>query len=157
MPSIITQSDALGLQTRKLSDIVNILDRADAVPGMEIQVNDYKSKFPGADHRPVGPCGTYNCHGLTFAARRTQITEADEIAKILREDEYEQVQGSDLMPGDVAIYFVDGDAEHSGIVIEKGLLVPKILSKWGVCQEVIHWLAECPYSTQDVRYYRICK
>jgi len=101
----------------------------------------------------------FNCHGMTFASRRTCIFESSELMKILKEDGYELIQAAEVSPGDVIVYVSDdGDFEHSGIVVE----VPKALtlniasvrSKWGKFKEVIHPANRCPY-TYNVRYYRI--
>jgi hypothetical protein len=82
--------------------------------------------------------------------------ETPEIQKILRDDEYVEVQRKDALPGDVVVYYVDGDAEHSGVVVAKDELGgPVILSKWGFCHEVIHRITECPYDAQRVLYYRV--
>ncbi len=67
------------------------------------------SGHPNAIHRPIEPCNTYNCHGLTFAARRTWIHEPSELLKILEDDDYEEVTNG-ILPGDIAIYIHEGDA-----------------------------------------------
>jgi hypothetical protein len=59
------------------------------------------------------------------------------------------------MAGDIAVYRRDGIIEHSGIVVEKPGLVPKILSKWGNLHEAIHFPFDCPYKDMIVTYYRI--
>jgi hypothetical protein len=103
----------------------------------------------------------YNCHGMTFASRRTWIDDREAVSKILRDDGYEQVQNvADVLPGDVVVYFDDhGRADHSGIVVEAAdpasLSIPKVVSKWAWAYEVVHWANQCPYEMQDVRYFRI--
>ncbi len=52
-------------------------------------------------------------------------------------------------------YSPEGDPEHSGVVINKSEKGPVVLSKWGMCHEVIHLFSECPYLSTDVRYFRI--
>ena len=106
------------------------------------------------------PTPQYNCHGLTFASRRTGIYDADELGKILKEDGYIELKTDKVLPGDIIIYFSeDGDYEHSGIVItspdENSLNVPMVVSKWGKFAEVIHPANNCPYSFFNVKYYRI--
>ena len=117
-------------------------------------MRDYRGEYPSATHRPVEPCNTYNCHGLTFAARRTWIHEPSELRKIIDDDDYEEVTNN-ISPGDVAIYMRDGDYQHSGIVVRVDGQVPWILSKWGQCHEVIHSVMDCPYNDANVTYYRI--
>lgn len=107
-----------------------------------------------------GPTAKYNCHGMTFASRRTGIYETSEIQKILYDDQYREVKPEDAMPGDVIIYFGDdGDAEHSGIVLssplDSQLRIPQVLSKWGKFSEFIHWANQSPYNFASVKYFRI--
>lgn len=145
------------LQTRCKSDIANHMSRASPLDGMKLQIEAFKREYPDACHRAVGPCATFNCHGLTFGSRRTWIGTS-EIQKILDEDEYVQIEYAEVMPGDIAIYrSEDGSVDHSGIVVEQqnGLRQPRILSKWALCHEVVHLPFECPYSDMQITYYRI--
>jgi cell wall-associated NlpC family hydrolase len=86
----------------------------------------------------------YNCHGLTFAARRTGIDpDAFDFQRLLEEDCYELVdQERNALPGDVVLYYdSSGKLQHSGMVIagpENGFGFPRVLSKWGRWGEVIH-------------------
>jgi hypothetical protein len=145
----------LALDTRLRRHIENELNLEPPFAGLELQARDLVRKYPHAQSRPVGPTIAYDCHGLTFASRRTRIWRATEIQKILHDDGYVQVARADVLAGDIAVYFKDGDAEHSGIVVEKGSLIPKLLSKWGDCQEFVHFANDCPYATGDIRYYRM--
>lgn len=147
----------LALQTRKRRDIDNTLNHDDVAIGMQQLVQDLKKKHLSATHRDVGPCNTYNCHGLTFASRRTNIEDAAEIRKILEDDGYIEINLENISPGDIALYFISGDVEHSGIVVEIMDLGPKILSKWGPAQEAIHNLGDCPYDASNVRFFRVHK
>lgn len=102
----------------------------------------------------------YNCHGMTFASRRTGIIDNSTIEQILREDRYSLIQGEQVLPGDVILYVHEsGDIEHSGIVIEpprpENFNIPLILSKWGRYLESVHLANRCPYDSNDIRYYRI--
>ncbi len=100
----------------------------------------------------------YNCHGYTFASRRTFITERSDIDLIINDDGYNEIDCKDAMPGDVVIYFhVDGEATHSGIVVEnlEPLFNPLIVSKWGKGPEVIHYLAQVHRQYGNVhKFYR---
>ena len=89
---------------------------------------------------------------------------ANIIRKILSDDKYEVVAGSDVEPGDVVLYVstTDGDIHHSGIIIKKpdtAIPIPTVLSKWGDGPEVIHPLNRCEYMVEgiDFEYYRIMK
>jgi hypothetical protein len=106
-------------------------------------------------------CPVYNCHGLTFASRRTQVDEVGEttIAKILEDDGFREVLEPQARLGDVVVYYDDeGLAQHSGIVISRDAMnVPKIWSKWGKGYEWIHPLGICLWGGMSTRFYRIMK
>lgn len=155
MGSIKLLRAKLALDTRNQSSIENFMDRLKPTDGCQLQIDNYIKEYPGADHRPVGPCSTFNCHGLTFASRRTWISYPLEILKILKEDDYHEVAFQEVRAGDIAVYFVGGDAEHSGIVVEITAVGPRILSKWANLHEVIHLVGECPYDGSNVTYFRI--
>jgi hypothetical protein len=106
----------------------------------------------------------YNCNGLTFASRRTQIWAPADILRILAEDGYsEVVLLADILPGDVVIYFGKADDPiHSGIVVGTSpppLVVPIVCSKWANLSEVIHPFNNCPYmedvGTRGIVFYRV--
>ncbi len=97
----------------------------------------------------------YNCHGLVFACRRTGIYDVGTCQQILKDDRHREVSKVDLLPGDIVLYFRDGDIEHSGVVLKTDDILPLVLSKWGKGPEVIHWLSACPYNATNVKYYRI--
>lgn len=151
---ILSLRSELRLHSRCESQIENEIDRRPCREGDRVLSADYIRQYPEARHRPTQPSRKYNCHGLTFGSRRTWIFKATEVAKILHEDGYVQVNETEIVPGDIAVYLYLGDAEHSGIVVEDKP-VPKILSKWGPAHEVIHRPRECPYDSMEIRYYRI--
>jgi len=151
---ILELSSQLDLHTRCENQVENEIDRRPVRAGDEQACEDCRRAYPNARHRPTPPSRKYNCHGLTFAARRTWIWKPSEITKILNDDEYEPVNLCDIMPGDIAVYTRNGDVEHSGVVIEGGY-VPMILSKWGPAHEVLHRVNDCPYDAMQVSYYRI--
>jgi hypothetical protein len=155
--AIIRLRSELPLHTRSNEQIKNEYDLEDVRWGEKVQAEDYKRDYPDEFHRPVLPSRKYNCHGLSFASRRTNIYEPEEVFKILNGDEYQEVKPpSTVCKGDMAVYFVLGYPDHSGIVVDVNQLkVPIILSKWGHAHEVVHRVAHCPYESGDVRYYRI--
>jgi hypothetical protein len=118
---------------------------------------DLKKKYPNATPRTVAS-PVYNCHGLTFASRRSRILKWAELQKILDDDRYDVVQIANLKPGDIVIYFDEtGDANHSGFVVEYDppLLLPIICSKWGTAGEFVHALNHCPSAYgPDYKFYR---
>ncbi len=99
----------------------------------------------------------YNCHGLTFAGRRAWLGE-DNLQKILKEDNYKPVDRNKVLPGDIILYFnAMGSIEHSGVVVgmSDAPSIPLVCSKLGHGEEVIHSAFRCPYSLEDIRFYRI--
>jgi hypothetical protein len=103
---------------------------------------------------------TYNCHGMTFANRRTGIHELSAVDMILVDDGYREVPASDIIAGDVVLYYESDQVSHSGLVVEVAFLgtrpVPKVLSKWGSYGEYIHRVDLCPYAKPGsvFRFYR---
>ncbi|MCC7699074.1 hypothetical protein [Janthinobacterium sp. EB271-G4-7A] len=124
------------------------------------QFSLFKKYENDSTHLRTDATPRYNCHGMTFASRRTGIYRAEDLKQILKEDDYIQINSTNVLPGDVIIYFSpDGDFEHSGIVVsspnESGLGVPRVVSKWGKFAEFSHWANNCPYNFSNVRYFRI--
>ncbi len=113
-------------------------------------------KYPKAKQR-TEMSALYNCHGLTFASRRTRITEHRSIERILTDDNWDQIGLKEILPGDVVIYYSEeGDRNHSGIILECNELgIPTICSKWGNAGEYIHLLTDHPpFYGPNKRFYR---
>lgn len=99
-----------------------------------------------------------NCHGMTFANRRTNIRLSQTVEQVIREDGYVVVADADVKPGDIAVYYeADNPTEigHTGVVVRIEVLgtanrVPYVLSKWGRAGEYIHRVGTYP-----IRYSRI--
>lgn len=107
---------------------------------------DFPRRYPNAICR-TNPSGAYNCHGMTFASRRTWIYSPASIRHILDDDAYREVTLSDVLPGDIVVYYSETeDANHSAIVLEwrSGLVQPIVYSKWAHAGEFIHGLRDCP-------------
>jgi hypothetical protein len=154
------QTRRLALQTRETNDIDNeqcIHLDANTQGSLSSQSRYLRQKHPRVSFR-LDFSAIYNCHGLTFASRRTCIASSTEIRKILAEDGFESVPAaSQAEPGDIVLYVAAGDIEHSGVVIEADNLSPLVLSKWGKGPEVIHRVADCPYDATNVEYHRVTK
>lgn len=109
-------------------------------------------------HVRTAATGRYNCHGLTFAARRTCIEDVAAVERILKDDGYQQVPLDRVLPGDVVIYYRDGVIDHSGIVVELSeppLYFHRVVSKWGPNgAEFLHWVHRSEYG-HDYKYFRI--
>jgi len=159
---VLVIKQALGLQTRLANDIQNEFNPNDPHERDEAVCKRLSQLFPRAVARTSRPSYGYNCHGLTFAARRTQVYSSSDVQHILREDGYEPIEMRQALPGDIIIYQSQDsrEYEHSGIVIERassGMIGPKVVSKWGPSQEFIHYYADCPYMPADVTFHRMCK
>jgi len=145
------------VQTRKGSNIENEQYNHMTTLEKSYLKEKFQREFPEAVLRNYAT-DIYNCHGLTFASRRTYIWDPNEIWKIIREDNYVEIFEKNVLPGDVILYIdTKGDVEHSGLVISKPnttFFVPMIVSKWGKGPEYIHFANNCPY-TQIRKYYRV--
>ena len=154
---ILNRRDSIVVQTSKGNDILNSRDEVNDSPFFKHSIESLKQKFSNLTFKSE-PSSTYNCHGMTFANRRTNIFEISEIGKILNDDRYIHVNLKEVLPGDIALYYSeDGDIEHSAIVIQKpdnDLNVAFVISKWGSLHEVIHPIYICPYDTSNIRYFR---
>jgi hypothetical protein len=155
-----TRETQICLQTRRGNPIPNA--QFYELSSFELaQVPDLSRKYLGIIVRTL-PNPIYNCHGLTFASRRTGIYEAD-FSEILDNDGYTEVSADQTLPGDIVLYFDEkGSIQHSGIVVERPqqslLNVPIILSKWGKYGEIIHPAHVTPKEYGITRlYFRITK
>jgi hypothetical protein len=165
MPSLIT-----GTTSNSSFEITIALDSARGKPIDNAQILELSSfetaqikkceeKWTAGRVFRSSASARYNCHGMTFAARRTGIYDTTTINQILRQDGYQEVKPEMVLPGDVILYFgTNGDAEHSGIVISAPigkLGVPMVVSKWGKGSEFVHAANNCPYSFEAPKYYRV--
>lgn len=125
------------------------------------QIDRIREKYIGIMPRPNTISCLYNCHGMTFASKRTGIELNEELIKIIKEDNYVEITNlGSILTGDLVLYFSEkGEIEHSGIVIKPPentsfLGTATVLSKWGSGFEVIHPLYGCPYELSSVKFYR---
>jgi len=127
------------------------------------EMNELKSIEPTQGkflERRTGPTPIYNCHGMTFASRRTGISDPSVVFQILDDDRYVEISEDKVIPGDIILYFGElNDVEHSGIIVsaprESPLKVAKVCSKWGKYYEGIHWANNVPYDYRYIKYYRV--
>jgi hypothetical protein len=129
-------------------------------------MRDFRSNYPMIRDIRNEPSGYYNCHGLTFASRRTNIEEPKEVWKILSEDGYKEIYPSnkflplaDAEPGDVLVYFKDSVIDHTAIVVQKGeapLYMPRVLAKVSSGPEVVCAANACPqYNLNGAKIFRV--
>lgn len=120
-----------------------------------------KEKYPFVIFRN-SPSPIYNCHGMSFASRRTNIDKSTDLKKILEDDGYIEIEKQKVLAGDIVLYITpeDGDISHSGIVVKIDVehtdnYIIFVVSKWGKYKEVIHTLYDCPYTNCLIKFYRI--
>ena len=151
---------SIPLCTRMGHEIPNV-QLPDALPHKVEQTNAVlHRRFPLVDLRRP-PTGLYNCHGLTFATRRTGIPDAKTVQAILDDDGYRRVPLSDVRPGDIVIYWDGQEISHTGLVLKivegypegTTLRRTEVLSKWGHAGEYYHGAAEGPYAEHRVEYW----
>lgn len=108
---------------------------------------------------------SYNCHGMVFASRRTAVRDPSIVQRILLEESYLEISDAKmLMPGDIVAYYnedVLGESiVHTGVVLSAlsyqgdTMVVPKILSKWGNFEEIIHNVDVVCYEYSRLGYFR---
>lgn len=143
------------LHTKKGTSIQNETYDRDPAEREDFLNSLWEKKYPEAKLRR-GHDNSYNCHGLTFANRRTCINEPQELDKILKDDGYRKIDMNSVVAGDIIVYKdQDGEIVHTGIVIEITRVLfshmPTILSKWGKGPECIHKFNYVP------EYYNTCE
>lgn len=155
-------SSAIALDTRQRVPIQNVQCFSISLLHKKTN-NDLKATYKNRNVFRTEPNPIYNCHGQTFASRRTAIDIATEVDKILEHDGYNQISRDEVCAGDIVIYRRNnGEVDHSGQIVHVsvqdilGRLQRKIsvLSKWGVGSEVIHDERDCPYPETTIHYYR---
>ncbi|MCG2577631.1 hypothetical protein LZ012_11570 [Dechloromonas sp. XY25] len=150
------QGKSIPLATSKGNPIEN--EQNDAVTAED---EHWDGKF-AARHLSAKPRGSmsgrYNCHGLVFASRRTRIFSYTELTKILSDDNYIEIAMSQVLEGDIILYYENNEVVHSGIVVNPpcaaNLWNPMVFSKWGSGREFVHRGNDCPY-TFNVKYIRL--
>jgi hypothetical protein len=108
-------------------------------------VEDFRKQLPNSVEitERRGPTRSYNCHGLTFLSRRAWLGRQEALLATLRDDGYQRIALSDVLPGDIVLYQEQsGIIEHTGIVVwideQPSSRLPWIISKWGKCGEFLH-------------------
>ncbi|MCW3109625.1 MAG: hypothetical protein JWQ09_4131 [Segetibacter sp.] len=151
------EKNSIALQTRKCTNIANSQITNIAEAEIALEMSKFREQFLGITLRPNTISGIYNCHGMTFASRRTGIDIID--WSVIKEDNYERLENNNILAGDLVLYISDsGEIEHSGMVLsnikDNPLSSLFVLSKWGSGSEVIHSLYNCPYNKSQIRFYR---
>ena len=137
----------IDLATKRRSPIKNVRDPGISPDQLQFQIKSFREKIPLARLRSV--LQGYDCMGLVFATRRTMVG-TDQLTMILTEDEYHQIDATDLYFGDVVIYKYpqEREAAHVGLVshFEDSQLgrVVFVISKWGAGPEYVHPIDDVP-------------
>lgn len=144
-----------------------IENNIDADPSEEAIARSERSISPNRFiEKLVPPTGRYNCHGLVFANRRTNLGGPNspiDLDDLLQRDRYRRIDAR-FRPqlGDIVIYRHEstGGIEHSGIVsfidkIGKEAIV-RVWSKWGALGEYEHQVNSCIESDYcNIEYWRL--
>ena len=109
------------------------------------------------------PTGRYNCHGLVFGSRRTNIPEAGAASRglieyLLSEDQYVQVPEALAREGDLVVWRNGADVDHTGFVshVERHpFRTVFAYSMWGGLGEFVHRIPLTPYSDCTIEYWRL--
>lgn len=154
----------ISLATYVGNDIPNSID-VDPAPGLVTLARWKMAGVIGAvGVWEVGPAtGRYNCHGLVFASRRTNIpppgTEsANLVDRILHEDQYVNVVEAAAREGDLVLWRRGADVDHTGVVchVERvGIPMIFVWSMWGGLGEFVHRAAVSPYGGSMIEYWRL--
>jgi len=109
------------------------------------------------------PTGRYNCHGLVFASRRTNIPPAGSdsnglIDRILADDQFAQVTEQQAQEGDIVLWRRDREVDHTGVICFVDTQPIRILwawSMWGGLGEFVHRVPLSPYDGCVHEYWRL--
>ena len=157
---LFDEGKSIELQTKKGRSIRNLQKPKILPHRVKMAENQILNAFseidPSLMNKRREATALYNCHGMTFACRRTGIYETEDIRHIITDDGYRKLSDKEVREGDIVLYYdADNVAVHSGIVIELNWIAnaffPRIMSKWGDGGgEYFHRVDNAPY--RDVRY-----
>ncbi len=162
----ITSNRSLELQSYNGTNISNYID-ADPSPGViafNRQHNPYLNPNSSSAVELSPATGRYNCHGLVFASRRTNIDSPGQpvnIDDLLNWDFYKRIETSPQL-GDIIVYRdrKTMEIDHTGFIsrVEKIGNTPIIFvwSKWGALGEFEHKVKHCIYFNDcKIEYWRL--
>ena len=155
---MLSKDMAIVLQTSKRRGIDNFQD-ADTPELHRKWFKALSRLHPNAIQR-TEPSALFNCHGLTFASRRTKVLDSRNISRVITDDCWNEIDLQKILPGDIVIYYDDsGDANHSGIIVQYSseTLVPLVCSKWGYAGEYLHRVNDVPqFYGPIMKFFRCC-
>ena len=168
MPIILLgeQFQSLALEARdgwRIPNVVDVLPIADAQ--LQLARKGIDSLLRATVRALAPPSSRYNCYGLVFASRRTNVNippaEEFDIRDLLRRDGFAPVP-DEPAPGDIAVYVgPGGDVMHAGFVTRwcatDSLHEEFVWSKWGGAGEFEHPPRAMPevYAECEIKYWRL--
>ncbi|HTV91549.1 MAG TPA: hypothetical protein VMG98_02405 [Verrucomicrobiae bacterium] len=79
----------------------------------------------------------YNCAGMIFSARRTQI-DIEDFEWIVEDDGYRELSEADISYGDLVFYYKEEKPKHVGVIVKRQTEETWVLSQWGSYCEILH-------------------
>jgi hypothetical protein len=166
MPFVLNPNPgrSIPLATHLGHEISNSID-LDPSPGMiAFTRRGYSALLTSPTVRQVGqPTGRYNCHGLVFGSRRTNIPEAGSPTEglvdfLLTEDQYSQVPEAEAREGDIVVWRNGTDVDHTGFVshVQRDpFRAVFVASMWGGFGEFVHPVGQTPYPDCIIEFWRL--
>lgn len=150
---------SIPLCTRLGREIPNAQDQ-DPAPHVAARLAEvHRKASPMATMRRPAT-GQYNCHGMTFANRRTGIYNPKDVEAILQDDGYRRIKAAEAQPGDLVLCHDGKEVSHTAVItrIERsddlvGGQAVWVLSKWGQAGEYLHTLTDGPYKEQSTAFW----
>ena len=145
---------SIPLFTRTGREIPNLQDLDVRREKAELCVRRYRERYQAAEIRRW-PTGQYNCHGMTFASRRTGIwADAPRLVRLILEDDgYRRIGPTEVREGDLVVYHEGDTIEHTGVILAVetddrliGGQALRVMSKWSWGGEYVHYVKDCPYA-----------
>ncbi len=155
---------SLLLQTYDETNIPNSIEPDPAQNYVRLAEQSWRMQILSATRLGI-PTGRYNCHGLTFASRRTCLGKEGDpkaVDNLLQRDLYKLVYQPQI--GDIVVYRdkQSKEIEHTGFVVtiekidfaaEKEII--RVWSMWGSIGEFLHKLQNTPYDDCIIEFWRL--
>jgi hypothetical protein len=110
-----------------------------------INAEEWAKWRPTIVRRTVG--WHYNCVGMIFAARRAWL-ELDHLYDIFSHDSYRRISRREVIEGDVVVYKNNQNLTHVALIMQVVSVGEtnniRVLSKWGLDPEFIHFMEDVP-------------
>lgn len=99
---------------------------------------------------------TYNCHSYAWYNSSSQWNHywMNYPTTYMSDGSYKKIPDIDQCINRDIIYYGTSGEEHSGVLLSKPSGEFYVLSKWGKGPLVLHEINDCPYSIDNLSYYR---